>query len=113
MPPPSPQCNINISAPRPSVVKSVTALSYQYTTFDIPQQQVYVVIDYLSLKWKTPSNPNAKLEDLRYEVWVGSKVTSQLDDSNIWLLEDVRKVGNEVRLVTIKQIMYISNDTNV
>ena len=85
------------------MVKNVTALSYHYTTTDIPQQQVYVVLEYLSLEWEIPSNPNAKLEDLRYEVWVGSEVTSQLDDSNIWLLEDVQKEGNEVRLVTIKQ----------
>ena len=90
------------------MVQSITALSYHYTTVDIPQQ-VYVVINYLSLKWEAPSNPNARLEDLRYEVWVGSEVTSQLDDSNIWLLEDVQKEGNEVRLVTMKQLMYIQS----
>ena len=62
-----------------------------------------MVIDFLNLLWEVPSNPNAQLEDLRYEVWIGPEVTSQPEESNnIWLLEHVEKEGNEVRLVTIK-----------
>ena len=82
------------------MVQNVSVLSYQFS-FTESHPHAFVVINELSLVWVAPSNPNAQLEDMRYEVWVGPDVTTQPEMNDILLLEDVYQEGNEVRVVTV------------
>ena len=82
------------------MVQNVSVLSYQFSSTE-SHPHALVVIDELSLAWVAPSNPNAQLEDMRYEAWMGLDVTTQPEASSILLLKDIYQEGNEVRVVTI------------
>ena len=100
------KCNVDISPPQPSVVKNVSVVSYHFTSTGIHPHALVVIME-LSLAWLAPTNPNAQLEDLRYQVWLGPEVTTQPETSDIMLLEDVHQEGNGVRIVRLNRLCKI------
>lgn len=100
---PTPECSIHASPPQPTVVTNISVLSYQFSFTETSSGSlVSVEVAELSLAWMVPAHPNAQLEDLHYEVWVGSDATIQPEDSDVLLLENNYEAENEVKFINVK-----------